>query len=254
MIKAVIIDDEQHSRNLINNMLSNFIDGVELIGEAKDVPSGIQLIKEKTPDLVFLDIEMPGGDGFSILNAFEELNFKVIFITGYDQYAIKAIKYAALDYLLKPIGLNELELAIKKYKQLGVDQKSSINFLHSKYQDRSKLLDEIILPGHADYAVISINQILRIESRRNHVVFYLENSIARVSTQPLSLYEDILPPNLFFRIHKSYIVNCAKVRNVETGRGGKVFLVDGTSLSIATRRKKAFITIFNQYHDSRRRS
>ena len=248
MIKAVIIDDEPYCRSVLNSMLSDFVEGVELLGEAADVTSGIRLIQETQPDLVFLDIEMPGGDGFTVLNAFEQLTFKVIFTTSYNQYALRAIKYAALDYLLKPIGLEELELAINKYYDLATDQKTKPNFLHANYLRQTKTIDEISLPGRTESIVINIQQISHIESGRDHVVFYLEDQVSRISTQPLSLYESILPTDQFFRIHKSCIVNCAKVRNIESGRSGRVIMQNGKVLSVATRRRTAFVAAFNQFH------
>jgi len=114
MLKAIIIEDERNSRELLSNMINNYCEGIQLIGEAVDVESGVKLIQKKLPDLVLLDIEIKGGTGFDLLDKLRDVPFSVIFVTGYDQYAIKAIKYAALDYILKPIDLRELRSAKRR--------------------------------------------------------------------------------------------------------------------------------------------
>ncbi|MEM9916643.1 MAG: LytTR family DNA-binding domain-containing protein [Bacteroidota bacterium] len=242
MIKTVIIDDEPNSRELLANMLELQRQKIELLGTANDVPSGIELIRTTRPELVFLDIEMPGGDGFEVLNAFKEIFFKVIIVTGYDQYAIKAIKYAAMDYLLKPIDLEELDLAIVKFEaSKGKNETNNVHFLKSNYTRGAKEeMSQIVLPGHKKYAVVQLDEIIKIEAQGNYAIFYLENQETHIVTHSLSYYEELLPSNLFFRIHKSYIINCMKVESYEPGRAGQVFLIDGTALSIAARRKVAF--------------
>lgn len=241
MIKAILIDDEPSSRELLTNMLTNFIKDVEVIGEAVDVPSGIELIKTKEPELVFLDIEMPGGNGFSILNAFQEFPFKVIFVTSYNQYAIEAIRYAALDFILKPIDLEELETAVKRYQSLQINQNLNLNFLTNTQLNPPSVYDRIVVPGTKENSVLHFKDIVSIQAQGAYVFFYLENNEKRMSTYPLSHYEELLPDKQFFRIHKSYIINGAKVVHIDTGRGGKVHLRDGSSLDIAMRRKTAFV-------------
>ncbi|MEO1516009.1 MAG: LytTR family DNA-binding domain-containing protein [Bacteroidota bacterium] len=248
MIKVVIVDDEQNSRELLTSMLQMYQEEVQLLGSAHDVKSGIQLITEVRPDLVFLDIEMPGGDGFEILNAFDSLFFKVIIVTGYDQYAIRAIKYAALDYLLKPIDLEELEMAIQKLKrQAGKDETENVRFLKSNYEQKKQPnLQQIILPGHKKYIIVPFANIISIEARGNYTVFHLENKETHTVAHSLSYYEELLPTNVFFRIHKSYIVNCTKVEGYDPGRAGKVHLKNGSSLDIAARRKVSFKQILKK--------
>ena len=241
MIKAVIIDDELSSRELLTNMLTNFIKDVEVIGEAVDVSSGIELIKIKKPELVFLDIEMPGGNGFSILNAFREFPFKVIFVTSYNQYAIEAIRYAALDFILKPIDLKELESALKRYQSFQMNQNLNLNFLADTQSNPSSDYDKIVVPGAKENTVLYFKDIVSIQAQGAYVFFYLENNEKRMSTYPLSHYEELLPATQFFRIHKSYIINGSKVVHIDTGRGGKAHLRDGSSLDIAMRRKTAFL-------------
>ncbi len=240
MIKALIIDDERHSRNLLTKMLTDFCEGVEVVGEAHDVPSGIALLKAQQADVILLDIEMPGGDGFDILNAVDYSHFNVIFITGYDQYAIKAIKYAAMDYLLKPVDLEELQAAITKVKNYQSDTSGKLRFLHTNYKSRNEELRQIVLPGRDSYSVIELDKVIRIEAQGSYVMFHLENNKSHLVVNSLTHYEELLPQENFFRIHKSHLINIHKVERVDLGRRGKVRLNDGSELDIAARRKSTF--------------
>ncbi len=247
MIKAVIIDDERQSRRLLRKMLVDFCEGVSLVGEAKDVYSGIELLKNVQPDLILLDIEMPNGDGFDILNAFDYGNFNVVFVTGYNQFAIKAIKYAALDYLLKPVDLEELQLAIDKLKSRQKDDTGRLKFLHQQYAKRSDELHQIILPGRENHTVVALDQITRIEAQGSYVMIYLEDRKSHLVVNSLSHYESLLPYPKFFRIHKSHLININKIDYFTTGRSSKVRLMDGVELDIAARRKSAFMQILRKH-------
>ncbi len=243
MVKAVIIDDEPNSRELLQNMLQNYCKDVEVVGEGLDVESGIDVIRDLQPELVFLDIEMPGGDGFKILDAFTdaEVNFKVIFVTGYDQYAIKAIRYAALDFLLKPLNLSELQTAIIRARELVYEQRENFRFLHYQMTQRESSIRKLMLPTYQGYALVDINTITRVEAEGNFVSFWFEDGQRETASQSLSHYEELLPKPQFFRIHKSHIVNCLKVVRIDDGRTGMAHMEDGHQLNIAARRKKAFL-------------
>ncbi len=248
MIKAVIIDDERQSRGLLRKMLDDFCEGISIIGEAKDVHTGIELLNREDPDLVFLDIEMPKGDGFDILNAFDYADFNVVFVTGYDQFAIKAIKYAALDYLLKPVDLQELQLAIEKLRgrKNVSDNSGRLKFLRQQYENPGDQLKQLILPGRETHVVVLLDNILRIEAKGSYVNIYLVGGKSHLVVNSLSYYESLLPPHIFFRIHKSHLININKIEQFTTGRSSKVKLIDGTELDIATRRKSAFNQILKK--------
>ena len=223
MIKAVIIDDEINSRELLQNMLTSYCQNVEILGMAKDVSSGIEIIQKTKPQLVFLDIEMPGGNGFDILNALGNIHFKVVFVTGYDQYAIKAIKYAALDYILKPVDLEELKSAVEKAKVEFLGQSDKINFLQTSYNNSSHALDQIIISSHNSHHIVNLDDILCFEAMDGYSVVVIDSDIKYISTHSLNYYEELLPVNQFFRIHKSHLINCKKVVRYDSGRGGYVF-------------------------------
>ena len=237
MIKAIVIDDEINSRELLHNMLTNHCENVEVLGMAKDVSSGIEIILQKNPQLVFLDIEMPGGNGFDILNALEDINFKVVFVTGYDQYAIKAIKYAALDYILKPVDLDELKSAVEKANSEILNQENKIRFLQENYNDSSRKLDQIIISTHNNHNIINLDDIVYLEAMDGYSIVFVEPNIKHISSHPI---------NQFFRIHKSHLINCNKVTGFDAGRGGNVSLTNKVNLPIATRRKSLFTTFINR--------
>lgn len=244
MINVVIIDDERLSRDLLRKMLTDFCEGIQVIGEANGVTAGIELLHSKQPDIILLDIEMADGDGFDILNAIDYTQSKVIFVTGYDQYAIKAIKYAALDYLLKPVDLEELQEAIQKLGKHKTDERAKLQFLHSQYKNREDEIQEIVLPGRNGFTVVELDQIIRIEAQGSYVVIYLEDEKSHVVVHPLSHYEALLPTQKFFRIHKSHLINIQKIKHFTPGRSGIVQLKDDSQLPIAARRISAFKQLF----------
>ena len=248
MNRAVIIDDECQSRKLLRKMLVDFCEGVTVVGEAKDVSSSIELLQKVQPDVVLLDIEMSDGNGFDVLNAFDYADLHVIFVTGYDQYAIKAIKYAALDYLLKPVDLEELKLAINKLEKGKSYESGQLRFLRNHFENRKKQLRQIVLPGRGNHTIIEIQDIIRIEANGSYVMVYLENHKSYLVANSLSYYEELLPSKDFFRIHKSHLINVYKIECFSPGRSSKVLLKDGSELDIAARRKTAFNQLIKQLH------
>ncbi len=247
MINVIIVDDERQSRNLLRRMLIDFCEGVNIIGEAKNVQTSITLLKQKKPDVLLLDIEMSDGTGFDLLNKLVDINFKIIFITGYDQYAIKAIKYAALDYLLKPVNLGELQQAIHKVKKGLNNESRQLGLLYRHYEKKEETITQIVLPGRDSHIVAELHKIVRIEAQGSYVMIYLEDQKNHLVVKSLSYYEDLLPSKHFFRIHKSHLINIHKVARYDAGRSGKVVLKDGSVLDIAARRKSAFNTLMRKF-------
>ncbi len=246
MIKAVIVEDELNNREVLQQMLERYCEEVEVVGLAVNVSSGIEKIKELSPDIVFLDIEMPGGTGFDVLNAFDLPKFKIIFVTGYDHFAIKAIRYSALDYLLKPVDPEELKNAVEKAKSLNPIYHERIDFLKSQIEVSTEEVDRIIISDHKHHKVVEIRDIIFVEAKRTFVVFYVEGNKKYAASNSMGFYEELLPSSNFFRIHKSHIINRHKVEKVDVGRGGNVHLKGGVSLPVAIRRKPAFTKFLEQ--------
>ncbi len=243
MIRAIIIEDEYNSRVLLNQLLDEFCKGIEVIGVAENVSNGIRIIQDLQPDLVFLDIEMPGGDGFDVLKAFDPIPFNVIFVTGYDHFAIQAIKYSALDYLLKPVNIEELQAATRKAKNESHLDRTRMKSLEWNLNNNGSLEGQLVISSDQEHVLFPLNEVLYIEALGGYVNFILENNRKHLSTHSLSYYEEILPVDMFYRTHKSYIINYTKVESISTGRGGNIILKEGHSVPISFRRKTSFIQL-----------
>ena len=243
MIEAVIIEDEFYSVELLSQLLHEFCTDVKVIGSASNVADGIKICKELKPDLIFLDIEMPGGGGFEVLKAFDPIPFKVIFVTGYAHFAIQAIKYSALDYLLKPVDISELKQAVEKAKKASNLDKIRLENFQWNLQNSHAKSGQLIISSDKEHAIVKIDEIIFLQALGGYVNLFLEGGRQRLSTYSLGYFENLLPPELFFRTHKSFIVNCDKVISVSAGRGGAINLQEGHTAPIAFRRKSAFVEI-----------
>jgi len=229
-MKIVLVDDEENSRALLRTLLNKYCEHIEHIEEADNADEGIFLINKHQPQLVFLDIEMPDKNGFELLDAFQSGSFLTCFTTGYDSYAIKAIKYGAFDYLLKPIDIDELKAVVAKARKELESRKNDKVSPHVWVGDGNKIWK------------VELDKIYSIEASGNYSKIYtVENTI--LSSENLSKYEEILPENRFFRVHRSHIVNLAMITKVEDGRTGSITMKDSSVIPIANRRKKEFKTI-----------
>lgn len=246
MIRAAIIEDEYDCCALLKEMIENHCQELKVVGTAATVPQGIELIKTSQPDLIFLDIDISEGKGFDILDAVQSTDFKVIFVTGYEAYAFKAIKYAALDYLLKPIILDELKQAIEKAKKWKPAPNEYIFFIKETLNKPSSETDQVVLTDHKNHNIVNVEDIIYVEAQRSYTLFHFESKQNIIACNSLHHFEQLLPRHKFYRIHKSFIVNCDKVVSLETGRGGQVKMLDGQLLPIAFRRKAAFLRFFGR--------
>jgi len=245
MIRIIIIDDEIHNRQMISDLLRKHFPNVSVIGEAGGVSSGIETIRQLSPDLVLLDIKMDDGDAFDLLNRIGNVNFKIIFITAFEEYALKAIKFSALDYLLKPVLLPELELAINKAEQqILKDLHLQLAELSNNIQPQQK--KRIVLRTAEKLHLIPVMEIIRCEAERNYSMFFLENSKKIIVSRPIKDFEDILTEQGFFRLHKSHLVNTSFIDGYVKSEGGHVVLTDGTKLPVALRKRNQLIELFDK--------
>lgn len=247
MARAVIIDDEINSRELLQAMLQGYCEGVEVLGMAHDVDSGIQLIKETEPNLVFLDVEMPGGDGFAVLDAFSKPSFQVVFVTGYQPNGFRAYALAALAWIQKPVDLVELQEVVQRSGLLPPTSPEQLSLARKGVEGDVEEAEELILPSGSGYERIEFEKVLYLEAHRSYAAFHLASGEERLASFPLSHYEKLFPRKTFFRIHKSYLVNARMVKSFEAGRGGSLCLVNGVELPIATRRKPDFLKFMKQF-------
>jgi len=246
MISAVIIEDELRSQELLQTIIEEYCNNVKVSGLADSVETGISIIKKVQPQVVFLDVEINGGTGFDILKAFTKPNFKIIFVTGYNHYAIKAIKHSAMDYIMKPINLEEIQDAITRVSKEVQTQQKKINFLQDSLSKDPDQIDQFILSHSKGHNIVKIEDILFVEAEGSYITIFLKDKKKHLASNPLHFYESILPKSSFFRIHKSYLVNIKKVLTVHAGRGGMVELIEGFTLPVAYRRKAAFLKSLKQ--------
>ncbi len=241
MIKTVIIDDDPGSRKAIFNILTNYCKEVAVAGEAGDVASGYKIIKRLRPDAVFLDIEMPDGNGFDLLELFDTVDFHVIFITAHNQYAIKAFEYSAIDYILKPVDPEKLLKAIKKLKNLSPKKNQSDERVRILLNNKNNV-SKIALPTRNGYRFVKVKDIVRCEAENNYTHFYLQTNEKILVTRTLKDYENILQDNFFVRVHQSHLINVDYVEQYIKGDGGTAIMSDGSEVEISRRKKELFLS------------
>jgi two-component system, LytTR family, response regulator len=246
MLKAIIIDDEEASRTTLRNFLKNYCPQVELIGEVENINDGHQLIKKASPDLVFLDIEMPFGNAFDLLEKFENIPFETIFVTAFSQYALQAIHLSACSYILKPVNIDDLIDAVKKVEQ-NLAQKNSIrtaNVLLENLTIENKQLKKIVLPTFEGFDVVTVKEIIRCEANDNLTDVYLTDDKKKTVCKTLKHFEDMLSDFDFFRTHKSHLINLNFVASYHKGKGGEIILSNGFTVPLSVTKKEGFVLRF----------
>lgn len=206
-VRAILVDDEEGARDVLQNLLLRFCPEVELIAKCENVTKAVEVINKEKPDLVFLDIEMPNYAGYEIVNFFKEINFEIIFVTAYDQYAIRAFEVAAIDYLLKPIDIERLKLAVARVlQQRNLQQQSQrLNLLSTTLE--SKQLKNIVISDKGEQHIIAIEKIIAIEALESYCIIHTSDK-QMVASKNLKHFETVLQSlPQFFRVHKSWLVN-----------------------------------------------
>jgi len=244
MIKCVIIDDERMARESFNKIIDRyFAEKLEVVALSESVKEGVAAIHKYTPDIVFLDIQMPNEDGFKLFDYFDKLNFEVIFTTAYNKYAVDAIKSSALDYLLKPINFIDLNDSIKRFEKQEFikSRQERVEVLISNMNMGSSIKSKVALPTLSGYQMEKINNIMYCEADQNYTKIHLVNGKYILVSKTLKIVEGLLPADLFFRIHKTYLLNLNYVEKYLRTDGHKVILDDGSQLDIASRRIDEFV-------------
>ncbi|NMH28639.1 LytR/AlgR family response regulator transcription factor [Flavobacterium silvaticum] len=247
MLRAVIIDDIENIRKDNIAMIKANCPNVSIIGQAESVESGIKLIKQLSPDLVFLDVEMPDGTGFDLLQKVKPIDFKVIFITGYEDFAIRAFRFSAIDYLLKPLDPKELEEAVKKAEESSnkeiFDTKLSNLFANI---ERPKNLQKLILKTADRIYSVNIQDIVSCESDKNYTTFNFINAPKLIVSTNLKEYEMLLSPHNFFRTHKSHLINLAYFDHfIKTDGGNTIVMQNKLSVPLSVRKKDEFLEVLD---------
>jgi two-component system LytT family response regulator len=244
MIKTIIVEDEPQSTDVLALMLKKFSDIIEVVDICHTPAKGIESIQKNSPDLVFLDIEMPRMNGFEMLKKIGPIDFNIIFTTAYNKYAINAIKISALDYLLKPIDKNELAESIAKCRQ-NIEQKSmsyKMDILLKNVSQQKALDKTLTLTSTEGVRFIKMKDIIRLEAHGRYTKFYLSNKDVILTSRTLGDFEETLSANEFFRIHETHIVNLLYIDRFHKGNN-YVLLADKTELPLARRRKEEFMKL-----------
>ncbi|WP_299109304.1 LytTR family DNA-binding domain-containing protein [uncultured Tenacibaculum sp.] len=242
-IKAILVDDEANARENLRFLLNEFCKDVEVVSETSNVDGAIKEIKKHSPQLVFLDIEMPQKNGFQLLEEFSTIDFQVVFVTAYDKYAIRAFEVAALDYLLKPVDIERLQEAVKKVKKT-IENASQNQTKLDVLKANKKEIKKIAIPYKSDYAILDINDVLCIEADRMYSNLYTIKGKKYVIAKKLSHYENLLcKEKHFFRIHRSWIVNVNKIE-VYSKKEKEVTLDTNYKVPVSKSYKEGFEALF----------
>jgi two-component system LytT family response regulator len=250
MFKALLVEDEKNSQELLRDLIHEYCEGVEVVAIAGNVAEGLAALAEHKPNILFLDIELPDGDGFQVLEKSEYRDFEVIFTTAYDQYAMKAFKFSATDYLLKPVDIEEMQTAVERAKSKlnqasasgeNDSQSERIEALVQNLRNVQQPLKRIVLPTSNGFTVVNPENIIRCESDRNYTFIFLTDGRRILVSRTIKEYDEMLQDYNFFRIHQSHLINLNYLKNYTRGRGGYVELTDGTTLDVSARKKSDFL-------------
>lgn len=237
MLHFIIIEDEDRSANVLLQIISQHFPAFIFEGRAAHVQDAVTLIREKNPGLVFLDVELPDGTGMDVLRRFEHRSFKVIFTTAYDHYALPAIKFSAIDFLLKPLSIEEIKIAVDKVLQQS--QTERLDQLVKSHENGK--LKRLALPTLEGFAFVEVPDLVYLGAEGSYTVLHTCDGQKHVVSKPLKEYEELLEPYGFYRIHHSHIIQLDKITKYVKGSGGYVVMKDGTSLDVSARRKDEFL-------------
>jgi len=237
MIKAVIIDDEVDARVHLKYLLASNCPEVIVVGEAVDVKSGITAIEKLAPNLVFLDINLPDGSGFNILKSFNKIDFGVVFVTAYSEYAIEAFRFSALHYLLKPIDPTDLTSAVKKAEDELNKQnlETRLKSLYHNLQNNTDKSKKVVLTTNTNWFVINSDEIILCKSEKNYTEFHISDSRIITVSKTIKDYDDLLSRYGFFRVHKQYLININHINSFDKKGTGVLLMTNNYSIPVSAR-------------------
>ncbi|MGC4234026.1 MAG: LytTR family DNA-binding domain-containing protein [Niabella sp.] len=250
-IKAIIIDDEENAASRLKDLADKHLDKlVTVLGCYHTVETGIQAIQLLQPQLVFLDVQIHDKTGFDLLNEVPVKNFQVIFVTAFEKYAVQAFRFSAIDYLLKPVDVDDLKEAVKKAanKKPGDNVASHLRALLENVEQLKQYTPpkKIVVPTISGFELLPVIDILRCQSNVNYTSIFMQGGQKLVVAKTLKEFEEMLSEYNFLRVHASHLVNLAYVKSYQKGKGGAVILTDGTEIEVSKARKEDLIRYFNQ--------
>ena len=241
MIDCIIVDDQEICREALKDLIEEHFSNLNIVGIANDGKNAIKLINKHNPDVVFLDVEMPGMTGFEMLANFDEVNFEIIFTTAKDKYTLQAIRSSALDYLIKPVLLKEMKNAVDKVAKKSQSHNAQIKLLLKNISSAHEPLKKIALPTLEGFTFLQTDEIIHCNSDNNYTMFYLVSGKSMLVTIQLKEVEDMLSERNFCRIHKSHIINLNQIKKYVRGNGGYVVMNNGNMLSVSRVKKDEFL-------------
>jgi two-component system LytT family response regulator len=246
--KAIVVDDEKSPREILAEMLAKHFPEIEVLEICSSADEATKAVEKHHPSLVFLDVEMPGKSGFQWIGEMGKVSFEVIFTTSYSKYALEAFRASALDYLLKPLALEDLEEAVKKFKSRSAlqDTQRHIEVLLNNIRSPQAETQKIALPTSNGFLFVRISDIVRCMSQNMYVIFFLSDKTQVVVSRTMKECEEMLQPNGFQRIHQSHLINMRCIKRYKKGEGGEVEMDDGTTLEVSRRKKDEFIEAMNK--------
>lgn len=247
-IKVIIVDDEPKSIQTLAILLENYYEDIEILATAHSMQSGLKVIEQHKGriDILFVDIQMPEGDGFHLLQQIPAINFRIIFTTAHDHYAIKAIKFSALDYLLKPIDNTELGSALNKYRAVKNEQRASASIINFKQAlQQKKVFEKLAVSTLNEIIFIKLDDILYMKSSNNYTTLFFETGKQMVSSRNIGYYEELLEEHHFYRVHNSYLVNLKKVERFIKSKNGLIEIEGGKTIEVSARRKETLLEKLN---------
>jgi len=253
MIKAIIVDDESLARDTLRKQLENNCSEVTIVAECSNAQTARENIEKLQPQLIFLDIAMPGSSGIDLLKEIKELNAEVIFVTAHDEYTPQAIRLSAVDYLLKPVDDQELKQAVQratKKIEARISGEGISTFLYNIQHKLPRQDMQLSIPTSKGFQIIRINTIACCEAENTYTIIHLLNNHQLVSTKPLLEYENMLEDVFFVRIHKSWIINMMHLKEYRRGEGGIAIMTNNKEIEVSRRRKDYFLSYMKQYFKS----
>ena len=243
MLKAIIVDDEQHCIDRLKKLLGEHLGAIELIGSFKTVKEALKGIETIAPDVVFLDVHLQDETGFDLLARLSPIDFEVIFTTAYDNYAVEAFRFSALDYLLKPVDKEEFAATIQKIVEKGglKDASKRLEVLFYNFENKMVGSRKAAIPTLEGLTFIKIDDIVRCQSDGNYTNIFLIENKKLIATKTLKYFEEMLDDHQFFRVHKSHYINVSFIDKYLKGKGGYVLISDGSRIEVAVRRKEEFL-------------
>ena len=247
MIKAVIIDDEKNSREVIAELLKECFEEIKVVAQAGDVKTAVSAITKYEPNLLFLDIDLPDGTGFDILKKINYSDIKIIFITAHQEYAIKAIKFSAFDFILKPFNMGELTKTVRRVLDEHAAQNNALRFeaILANFGNSFPELKKIVLKTSDRIYLVNIKDIIRCEAENNYTNFFLNNGTKIMVSKTIKTYETLLANNEFMRVHQSHLVNLNYIQHFDKPDGGMLVLSDNSSIPVSHQKRGMLLEYFS---------